>query len=241
LAKQRLQKILAAAGVDSRRNCEELIQEGVVRVNRKVVEELPAFADPDIDLITVHGRRIRAARKVYYLLNKPKGVICTNYDPQGRRKAVDLVPDTERVFCVGRLDADTSGLIIITNDSDLTNRLTHPKFGISKRYVATVDGQIQASDIERLKKGIWFSEGKTSMAGVKILKRGPRQSTLEISLKQGLNRQIRRMLARVGFKVKDLKRTRIARIELKGLGIGRCRMLTAAEVAYLLRATDKKE
>jgi 23S rRNA pseudouridine2605 synthase len=241
LAKQRLQKILAAAGVDSRRNCEELIQEGVVRVNRKVVDELPAFADPDIDLITVHGRRIRAARKVYYLLNKPKGVICTNYDPQGRRKAVDLVPDTERVFCVGRLDADTSGLIIITNDSDLTNRLTHPKFGISKRYVATVDGQIKASDIERLKKGVWFSEGKTSMAGVKILKRGPRQSTLEISLKQGLNRQIRRMLARVGFKVKDLKRTRIARIELKGLGIGRCRMLTEAEVAYLQRATDKKE
>ena len=240
MAKQRLQKILAAAGVDSRRNCEELIQEGVVRVNRKVVDELPAFADPEVDLITVHGRRIREARKVYYLLNKPKGVICTNHDPQGRRKAVDLVPDTERVFCVGRLDADTSGLIIITNDSELTNRLTHPKFGISKRYVATVDGSIQASDIERLKKGIWFAEGKTTMAGVKILKRGPKQSTLEISLKQGLNRQIRRMLARVGFKVKDLKRTRIARIELKGLGIGRCRALTPAEVAYLHRATDKK-
>ena len=240
MAKQRLQKILAAAGVDSRRNCEELIQEGVVRVNRKVVDELPAFADPEVDLITVHGRRIREARKVYYLLNKPKGVICTNHDPQGRRKAVDLVPDTERVFCVGRLDADTSGLIIITNDSELTNRLTHPKFGISKRYVATVDGSIQASDIERLKKGIWFAEGKTTMAGVKILKRGPKQSTLEISLKQGLNRQIRRMLARVGFKVKDLKRTRIARIELKGLGIGRCRALTPAEVAYLHRATEKK-
>ena len=240
MAKQRLQKILAAAGVDSRRNCEELIQEGVVRVNRKVVDELPAFADPEVDLITVHGRRIREARKVYYLLNKPKGVICTNHDPQGRRKAVDLVPDTERVFCVGRLDADTSGLIIITNDSELTNRLTHPKFGISKRYVATVDGSIQASDIERLKKGIWFAEGKTTMAGVKILKRGPKQSMLEISLKQGLNRQIRRMLARVGFKVKDLKRTRIARIELKGLGIGRCRALTPAEVAYLHRATDKK-
>ena len=240
MAKQRLQKILAAAGVDSRRNCEELIQEGVVRVNRKVVDELPAFADPEVDLITVHGRRIREARKVYYLLNKPKGVICTNHDPQGRRKAVDLVPDTERVFCVGRLDADTSGLIIITNDSELTNRLTHPKFGISKRYVATVDGSIQASDIERLKKGIWFAEGKTTMAGVKILKRGPKQSMLEISLKQGLNRQIRRMLARVGFKVKDLKRTRIARIELKGLGIGRCRALTPAEVAYLHRATEKK-
>jgi 23S rRNA pseudouridine2605 synthase len=241
LAKQRLQKILAAAGIDSRRNCEELILEGVVRVNRKVVAELPAFADPETDMITVNGSRIKAAKKVYYLLNKPKGVICTNSDPQGRRKAIDLVPSTERVFCVGRLDADTSGLIIITNDSDLTNRLTHPKFGLSKRYVATVDGQIQASDVERLKKGIWLSEGKTAMGGVKILKKGVRQSTVEISLKQGLNRQIRRMLARVGFKVKDLKRTRIARIELKGLGIGRCRTLTSAEVSYLQRATDKKE
>jgi len=239
LAKQRLQKILAAAGVDSRRNCEELILEGAVRVNRKVVDELPAFADPDVDMITVHGRRIQAAPLVYYLLNKPKGVICTNHDPQGRRKAVDLVPAKERVYCVGRLDADTSGLIIITNDSELTNRLTHPKFGLSKRYVATLDGQIQNADVERLKKGIWLAEGKTSLAGVKILKKGTQQSTIEISLKQGLNRQIRRMLARVGFKVKSLKRTRIARIELKGLGTGRFRMLTDAEVGYLRRATDK--
>jgi 23S rRNA pseudouridine2605 synthase len=107
--------------------------------------------------------------------------------------------------------------------------------------VATVDGKIQNADIERLKKGIWLSEGKMSMEGVKILKSGPQQSTVEISLKQGLNRQIRRMLARVGFKVKDLKRTRIARIELKGLGSGRYRMLTSAEVAYLKRATDKQD
>lgn len=227
--------------MDSRRNCETLILEGAVRVNRKVVDELPAFADPDTDMITVHGRRIQAAKKVYFLLNKPKGVICTNYDPQGRRKAIDLVPTKERVYCVGRLDVDTSGLIIITNDSDLTNRLTHPKFGLSKRYVATVDGQIQNADIERLKKGIWLSEGKMSMAGVKILKAGTQQSTVEISLKQGLNRQIRRMLAKLGYKVKDLKRTRIARIELKGLGTGRHRLLTDAEVAYLKRATDKEE
>ena len=225
--------------MDSRRNCEELIREGVVRVNRKIVDQLPAFADPDVDLITVNGRRIQAAPKVYYLLNKPKGVICTNHDPQGRRKAVDLVPGDERVFCVGRLDADTTGLIIVTNDSELTNRLTHPKFGVSKRYVATLDGQIQGSDIDRLKKGIWLAEGKTSLAGIKVLKKGRQQSTIEITLKQGMNRQIRRMLARVGFKVKALKRTRIGRIELRGLGIGRYRMLTEAEVGYLRRATAK--
>ena len=130
--KQRLQKVLAAAGVESRRKCEELILDGEVRVNRKVIEELPAFVDPENDVITVRGRRIQPAEKVYYLLNKPKGVICTNCDPQGRKKAIDLIDCRERIFCVGRLDADTTGLIILTNDSELTNKLTHPKYKIRK-------------------------------------------------------------------------------------------------------------
>jgi 23S rRNA pseudouridine2605 synthase len=240
MAKQRLQKILAAAGVDSRRKCEELITEGSVRVNRKVVDQLPAFADPDVDLITVDGRRIRKSEKVYYLLNKPKGVICTNSDPQGRRKAIDLVPSTQRVFCVGRLDGDTTGLIIITNDSELTNRMTHPKFGLAKRYVATVKGPLLGPQVERLKKGIWLAEGKTSMASIKVLKSAPNQSSLEISLKQGMNRQIRRMLASVGLNVKTLKRTRIGRIEIRGLGTGRYRLLSKTEVAYLVRATNRE-
>lgn len=239
MARQRLQKILAAAGVDSRRKCEELILEGSVRVNRKVVDQLPAFADPDEDLITVDGRRIRQSEKVYYLLNKPKGVICTNSDPQGRRKAIDLVPDAQRVFCVGRLDGDTTGLIIITNDSELTNRMTHPKFGLAKRYVATVKGALLGPQVEKLKKGIWLAEGKTSMASIKVLKSSPRQSSLEISLKQGMNRQIRRMLAKVGLNVKSLKRTRIGRIEIRGLGTGRYRPLSKAEVDYLFRATNR--
>ena len=213
--------------------------EGAVRVNRKVVDQLPAFADPDTDLITVNGRRIRESEKVYYLLNKPKGVICTSSDPQGRRKAIDLVPSAQRVFCVGRLDADTTGLIIITNDSELTNRMTHPKFGLAKRYVATVKGTLQGPQVEKLKKGIWLAEGKTSMASIKVLKSSPAQSSLEISLKQGMNRQIRRMLAQLGLKVKTLKRTRIGRIEIRGLGIGRYRLLGKAEVDYLYRATDQ--
>lgn len=240
MARQRLQKILAAAGVDSRRKCEELILEGAVRVNRKVVDQLPAFADPDQDLITVDGRRIRQSEKVYYLLNKPKGVICTNSDPKGRRKAIDLVPDAQRVFCVGRLDGDTTGLIIITNDSELTNRMTHPKFGLAKRYVATVKGAVLGPQLERLRKGIWLAEGKTSMASIKVLKSSPRQSSLEISLKQGMNRQIRRMLARVGLDVKSLKRTRIGRIDIRGLGTGRYRLLSKAEVDYLYRATKRE-
>ncbi|MFC1763331.1 pseudouridine synthase [Planctomycetota bacterium] len=237
MANKRLQKVLAEAGVDSRRNCEELITEGVVRVNRKVVDTLPAFVDPDKDLITVSGRRIQAADKVYYLLNKPKGIICTNSDPQGRRRAIDLVPNNERVFCVGRLDADTSGLILITNDSELTNRLTHPRYGISKRYVATVKGPIEGRLVARLKKGVYLSEGKVQMSSVKILKRGKQESTLEITLKQGLNRQIRRMLASVDLDVKHLKRTKIGRLEVRGIGVGKCRALSTKEISYLKNLT----
>lgn len=231
---------MASAGVDSRRKCEELILEGVVRVNRRVVDKLPAFADSDQDLITVNSKRIRSASKVYYLLNKPKGVICTNSDPQGRRKAIDYVPNSERVFCAGRLDADTTGLIIVTNDSVLANRLTHPRYGLAKRYVATVKGSIEKSQIEKLRKGIWLAEGKTTGASnLKVLKRGPRQSSLEIVLKQGLNRQVRRMLAAVGLDVKSLKRVRIGRITDRGVGAGRYRALGAAEVAYLFKATGR--
>ncbi|MHC4532189.1 MAG: pseudouridine synthase, partial [Planctomycetota bacterium] len=135
MPKQRLQKILAAAGIASRRHCEDLILEGAVRVNRKVVDTIPAFADPQNDLITVNGKKIRSAAKVYFLLNKPKGVICTNADPQRRKKAIDLIPSKQRIFCVGRLDIDTSGLIILTNDSELANKLTHPKYEVSKTYL----------------------------------------------------------------------------------------------------------
>ncbi|MHC4604443.1 MAG: S4 domain-containing protein, partial [Planctomycetota bacterium] len=116
MAEQRLQKVLAAAGVDSRRKCEELILSGVIRVNRKVVDKLPAFADPETDVITVNGKKIHAAQKVYFLLNKPRGVICSNHDPQGRKKAIDIVSARERIFCVGRLDIDSTGIIILTND-----------------------------------------------------------------------------------------------------------------------------
>ena len=236
MAEQRLQKVLAAAGVDSRRNCEELILEGVVRVNRKVVDTLPAFVDAEKDVITVNGMRIQAARKVYFLLNKPKGVICTNSDPQGRKRAIDLVRTDERVFCVGRLDADTTGLIIITNDSELTNKLTHPRYGLSKTYVVKVKGQIGGDAAEKLKKGVWLAEGRTRHASVKILKRNYKESLIEITLRQGLNRQVRRMLFKVGLRVKSLKRTQIGKLTAKGLGVGRFRKLSEGEVRSLRRA-----
>ena len=236
MAEQRLQKVLAAAGVDSRRKCEELILDGAVRVNLKLVDKLPTFVDPEKDIITVNGKKIRAARKVYFLLNKPKGVICTNRDPQGRKKAIDLVRTAERIFCAGRLDADTTGLIILTNDSELANRLTHPKYGLAKTYVVRVKGEPVGEQIEKLKKGIWLAEGKTGRASVKILKRGHKESLVEVTIRQGLNRQVRRMLAKVGLPVKSLTRTRIGKLTARGLGVGNFRALTKAEVAYLKKA-----
>ena len=238
MAEQRLQKVLAAAGVDSRRKCEELILEGAVCVNRKVVDKLPVFVDPDKDIITVNGRKIRAAKKVYFLLNKPKGVLCTNRDPHGRKKAIDLVHTDKRIFCVGRLDADTTGLIILTNDSELSNRLTHPRYGIAKTYVVRIQGEINAEQIEKLKKGIWLAEGKTSRAVVKILKRRHTESLIEITIRQGLNRQVRRMLAKVGLPVKSLTRTKVGRLAIRGLGVGKSRSLTNPEVAYLKKAAS---
>jgi len=232
---------LAAAGVGSRRKCEELIRSGEVRVNRRVVNKVPAFADPDKDLITVSGRRIRPVRKVYFLLNKPKGVICTNFDPQGRKKAVDFIDYDGRLVTVGRLDADTTGLIILTNDTELVNRLTHPRYRVPKTYTAVVKGRIEGPAIEKLRRGVWLAEGKTGRASVKVIKRGPRESVIEITIRQGLNRQVRRMLAKVGLPVKSLQRTRIGKISVRGLGVGKYRPLTKAEISYLHRLTESPQ
>jgi len=241
MAKQRLQKILASAGIDSRRKCEELILQGVVRVNGRVVDTLPVFADAEEDTITVNDRQVRSVRKVYFLLNKPKGVICTNFDPQGRTKAIDLIPASERIFCVGRLDIDTAGLIILTNDSELANRLTHPRYELPKTYIAVIKGPIDNAAAEKLKKGVWFAEGKTSSESVRILRSGVKESLIEIIIRQGLNRQISRMLAKVGLSLKSLKRTQIGKLDDKGVGIGKFRTLTKSEIAYLNKVTSIRQ
>jgi len=237
---ERLHKILAAAGIDSRRNCEQIILQGLVRVNGRVVNTLPAFADIDKDIITVEGRKIHFARKVYYLLNKPKSVICTNYDPAGRRKAVDLIDSNQRIFCVGRLDTDTAGAIILTNDSALANLLTHPRYGIEKTYLVEIKGKITPDAIEKLKKGVWLAEGKSMLAKLKILKTSEKQSLLEIKVRQSLNRQIQRIMAKFGYKVASIKRTHIGKISLEHLALGEYRPLTAVEVNYL-KKQDRPE
>ena len=237
MTRQRLQKVLAAAGINSRRKCEEMILSGAVSVNSQVIDTLPAFVDPQTDIITVHGKRIHAEQKVYFLLNKPKGVICTNYDPQGRKRAIDLIPVQQRIFCVGRLDADTTGLLILTNDSELANRLTHPRYRLPKTYVVRVKSRIDDQAAEKLKKGIWLAEGKTTEASVKVLRGGHQESLIEVTIRQGLNRQIRRMLAKLGLPVKSLKRTQIGTITDRHLGVGKFRPLTRAEVTFLRQVT----
>ena len=234
-----MQKVLAAAGVASRRKCEQLILDGVVEVNGKVVDRLPCFVDAGRDVITVNGRKVKAAGKVYYLLNKPKGVVCTNSDLQGRKRAIDIVGADERIFCVGRLDIDSTGAIVLTNDNELANKLTHPRYEVPKTYVVKVKGRVSGQSIEILKRGVWLAEGKTRPALVKALKRSAVESMLEITIRQGLNRQVRRMLAKVGHKVVALKRTRISKLNVRGLGVGKFRKLTRPEVAYLTKATSK--
>jgi 23S rRNA pseudouridine2605 synthase len=240
MAKLRLQKVLAAAGVGSRRKCEELILNGMVEVNRKIVNKLPVFVDPQQDFITINGRKIQQEKKVYFLLNKPKGIICTSSDPRGRKKAIDLIPSRERIFCAGRLDADTTGIIILTNDSELTNKLTHPRYEVPKTYVVKVKGQISSTLVEKLNKGIWLAEGKTSACSVKILKNGHEESLIEITIRQGLNRQVRRMLAKVALRVTSLKRTRIGNLTINGLNIGKFRAITKAEIKSLTRRPDSR-
>jgi len=242
MARERLQKIMAAAGIDSRRKCEELILEGAVRVNGHVVDELPAFADPEEDHIVINGKPIKHTQRLYYLLNKPKKVICTNYDPQGRQKAIDLIgPIKSRVFCVGRLEADSSGLIIITNDSELTNKLTHPSFGLEKKYIAKVKGKVDPKAVEELKKGVWLSEGRTSAKDVKVIKSDVTESILEITLVTGPNRSIARMLAKLGYKVKSLSRTQIGKLTSKGLSSGQWRKMTDSELDYIKKLSSVKK
>ncbi|HUX00244.1 MAG TPA: pseudouridine synthase [Phycisphaerae bacterium] len=231
---ERLQKILARAGVASRRACEELLTEGRVTVDGRVVSELGAKADPRTQDIRLDGQRLRPEPLQYWILNKPKGVVCTNDDPAGRKRVLDLMGHVRaRVFPVGRLDADSKGLLLVTNDGDLANRLAHPRYEVPKTYLATVSGRVTAEDVRRLMHGVYLAEGRARAARVRVVKRGTARSLLEITLREGRNRQIRRVLASLYHPVRELVRTRIGRIGLRGLGVGRSRPLEPEEIEYL--------
>lgn len=253
----RIQKVLAEAGVASRRHCEVLIQEGRVRVNGQLITNLPAWVDPKLDSIHIDGVLLRQGgrtwasnnpNKTYLMVHKPKGVICSTAEPEGRRLITDLVDRSvpARIYPVGRLDADSTGLVLLTDDGELSNRLTHPRYQVSKQYLVSVKGKLGQEELARLRRGLFLTDRshsdsgprRTGMQRVQIMGQKTDRSrfdrtTLTIELREGRNREIRRLLARLGFRTRKLKRTAIGPLKLKGLAPGQWRHLTTLEVRQL--------
>lgn len=229
----RLQRALAAAGFGSRRQCEEMIMAGRVEVDGDIVDKLGTTVVLAKSKIYVDGSQLKTRRLVYFLVNKPTGVVTTNSDPEGRPRVIDLVPPGERVFPVGRLDRASEGLILLTNDGELAQRLAHPRFEVPKVYRVTVAGNVTAEALRDMRKGIYIAEGVVRVEGAKVLKVRAKSTELEIILKEGKNREIRRILARLGHKVMTLKRIAMGPLRLADLPTGAYRRLTHEELKRL--------
>jgi 23S rRNA pseudouridine2605 synthase len=237
----RLNKYLAHAGLGSRRHCEELIVAGRVRIDGTIVKDLATRVAPG-QKVEVDGQPIHSEKHVYWLVNKPTGYLCTNHDPAGRPLALDLVPHIhERVYTVGRLDEDSEGLLLLTNDGDLAHRLMHPRFGIEKSYLVQVAGNPTADDIKKLHEGVWLSDGHVKARHVKRLRRQGQSIWLRIVLAEGKNREIRRMLAKLDHKVLRLKRIAIGPVDIGNLRTGKSRPLAAMELKSLKRLVEPRE
>lgn len=235
----RLNKFLAHAGVGSRRQCEELILAGRVSIDGQTVRDLATRVGPG-QRIAVDGQPLKAERLVYWLVHKPRGYLCTNYDPAGRPRVIDLVPHiSQRVYTVGRLDEASEGLLLLTNDGELANRLLHPRFGVAKTYLAQVAGSPSPQDLQQLLKGIWLSDGQVRAQQVKRLKKQGESTWLRIVLREGKNREIRRMMARLQHKVLALRRIAIGPVQLGNLSRGKTRRLALAELEALRQAAHQ--
>jgi len=241
---ERLQKILAAAGVASRRKCEELILQGKVTVNDKVVKELGVKADPAVDVIAVSGKPIKRESKIYIIFNKPKGVITSVSDDKGRSVVTDYLKDIqERLYPVGRLDYDSEGLLLLTNDGDLAHKLTHPRHHVPKTYHATVERVPHGKDLEKLQRGIKLEDGMTQPAEVEYHDIDPegKFATISITIREGRNRQVRRMFDAIHHPVTRLKRISFGGLYLNNLQRGKHRKLTAEELRTLQEAAEQSE
>lgn len=238
----RLNKVLAAAGLGSRRAVEELILQGRVLVDGQVVRDLATRVDPNQVTITVDGERIRQEKTVYLAVYKPKGFVTTNSDPAGRPRVIDIVPDLpQRVYPIGRLDEDSTGLILLTNDGELANRLAHPRFGVEKVYRVLVAGKPGPEVIDKLVEGVWLAEGKARARSARFVneKSNHGEATMiELTLAEGKNREVRRMLAKLGHKVMRLTRVSVGPVTLKGLSAGQWRYLEPDEIAMLRRVAS---
>lgn len=231
MAQERLQKIIARAGLSSRRGSEELITSGRVRLNGRIVTELGTQADPRNDVIEVDGRRIIAERPVYILLHKPRGVVSTRHDPEGRPTVVELVSSLKAtLYPVGRLDFHTSGALLLTNDGDFTQGLLHPKKKVPKTYAVKVQGEMVEADIERWRQGVKLEDGMTAPCEVSLLRHENGKTWMEVTLHEGRNQQIRRMGEATGFPVMRLARLSFAGISTEGVRPGNFRPLTPDEL-----------
>ena len=233
---ERLQKVMSNAGVASRRESEKLIQEGRVKVNGKVVTELGLKVEQGKDKILVDGKPIYIEEKVYFLLNKPRGVITSAKDEKGRKTVIDLLAaEGKRVYPVGRLDYNTEGVLLLTNDGELTNKLIHPKYKIDKTYQAKVSGIPVEERLDLLRAGICLEDGPTAPALVRLIAvdKEANTATVDITIHEGRNRQVRRMFEKIGYPVQSLKRTKFAMLTLTGLKRGAYRPLTESEIYQL--------
>ncbi len=230
----RLQKFLATCGVASRRRSEELINSGRVKVNGNVITEMGCKVDPDMDEVLVDNKRVSLQeRKVYVMLNKPTGYVTTVSEQFNRKKVTDLVDIPYRIFPVGRLDYNTSGLLILTNDGELTYRLTHPKFKVEKVYIAKIKGIPTEEKLADFESGLKIENYTTAPAKIKVLKEMNNNCMVEVTIREGRNRQIRKMCDAIGHPVLELKRIKMGRIHLGNLEIGNWRYFTEREIAYL--------
>jgi 23S rRNA pseudouridine2605 synthase len=237
----RLNKFLAHAGVGSRRHCDGLIRAGRVSIDGQSVRELATRVGPE-QVVKVDGEPVQAEKFVYWLVNKPRGYLCTNHDPSRRPLAIDLVPQiSQRVYTVGRLDEDSEGMLLLTNDGDLANHLAHPRYGVQKAYLVLVAGNPTPDDLQKLLEGVYLSDGHVKARQVKRLKRQGNSTWLRIVLSEGKNREIRRMLAKLDHKVLRLKRIEIGPLELGNLASGKSRPLTIHELRSLKRVADRQK
>jgi 23S rRNA pseudouridine2605 synthase len=230
--------LLARAGVGSRRSCDELIREGVVTVNGEVVTFPREKVSPE-DVVTVRGEPVEARELRYLLVNKPRGVASTRSDPHADKVIVDIVPNGRSLFPVGRLDVDTTGLIILTNDGVLANRLMHPRYGVPKTYVVRVRGKVTRRALGTLRQGVELEDGMTAPAEVKLKKQSAKTALVEITIHEGRKRQVRRMFVAVGLPVEELSRRRYGPLTDKGLEPGGFRELGGEEVEALRRAGEE--
>lgn len=230
---ERLQKVMAHAGVASRRKSEDIISQGRVKVNGQVIKEL-GFKVSDEDLIEVDEKVISGEKKIYILLNKPKGYISTVDDPRERNTVLDLIKGvSQRIYPVGRLDYNTSGILILTNDGDLTYTLTHPSHMVNKTYLVEVGGKPTKKELDRLEKGIVLEDGLTAPARVEEINREKGVTSFHITIHEGKNRQVRRMCDKIGYSVRNLERIKFAFLDLKGLSTGQFRYISDKEVEKL--------